>query len=106
MRCDNCNMIPIIEFNSPVDYLAALEAFDKMVKHGTMEIAYQNMPIDIMLAGGINLKEKFFHQFRCPECGTIYGMFVNMRAGGQIKIDERVFDPADYPDPPEKKEES
>lgn len=102
MRCEKCEMIPLVDFGSPADYMAALQSFHGMVLQGTVEPLYQSMPIDLMLAGGINTADKFFHQFRCKECGTIYGMFVNMKAGGQIKINEKVFDPTEYPD---KKEE-
>lgn len=101
-RCLNCKNIPITEFKSPADYMAALQSFDNMVKDGRLGITYQSMDIPTMLAGGINMMPRFFHQFICPQCGTIYGMFCNMKAGGQIKINEKIFDPADYPD---KKEE-
>ena len=47
--------------------------------------------------------EKLFHQFRCTKCGTIYGMLCNTHTGGQIKINDKVFDPADYPDKKEDK---
>ena len=39
---------------------------------------------------------------RCAKCGTIYGMLLNTRTGGQIKINDKVFNPDDYPDKPEK----
>ena len=47
--------------------------------------------------------EKLFHQFRCTKCGTIYGMLCNTHTGGQIKINDKVFDPADYHDKKEDK---
>ena len=34
---------------------------------------------------------------------TIYGMLCNTHTGGQIKINDKVFDPADYPDKKEDK---
>ncbi|MBR6102355.1 MAG: hypothetical protein IKP95_07995 [Ruminococcus sp.] len=98
MRCKDCEMIPLVDIPSPTDYLSAMQSFHGMILQGTMEAVYESMPIELMIAGGINTAQKFFHQFRCKNCGTIYGIFVNMTAGGQIKINDRVFDPADYPD--------
>ncbi|MBR1392986.1 MAG: hypothetical protein IJ561_04035 [Ruminococcus sp.] len=102
-RCANCRDIPITEFKSPADYMAALQSFDNMVKAGRLGITYQSMDIPTMLAGGINLMPRFFHQFICPDCGAVYGMLCNMKTGGQIKINEKVFDPSEYPDRKEEK---
>lgn len=98
-RCEKCEMIPLIDITSPVDYAAALQSFAGMVTAKEMEIVYQSFPIELLLRPAIIKKYKFFHQFRCKTCGTIYGMFMNTRAGGQIKINDKVFNPADYPDP-------
>lgn len=103
-RCEKCEMIPLVEFGSPADYAAALQSFAGMVMGGDMEIVYQSFPIELLLRPGMVKKTKFFHQFRCKNCGTIYGMFANTRVGGQIKINDKVFDPADYPDPEPKKD--
>jgi len=104
MRCNKCDMIPLEEFGSPADYMNALRSFHGMILDGSVEVVYESMPIELMLAGGINTCPKFFHQFRCKTCGTLYGMFANMTAGGQIKINEKVFDPRNYPDQPAGKE--
>ncbi len=98
-------MIPLTDITSPVDYAAALESFAGMVMAGDLKIVYQSFPIELLLRPAIIKKNKFFHQFRCNNCGTIYGIFMNTRAGGQIKINEKVFDPKDYPDPAEKSPE-
>lgn len=98
-RCEKCEMIPLVEFKAPADYAASLQSFAGMVMAGDMEIVYQNFPIELLLRPGIVKRNKFFHQFRCKNCGTIYGMFANTKVGGQIKINEKVFNPDDYPDP-------
>ncbi|WP_124100767.1 hypothetical protein [Ruminococcus sp. Marseille-P6503] len=99
MRCEQCGKIAVCEIKTPMEYSVVLEAFDRMVKAGELEIVYQTCPMDmILLRNGKFFAEKLFHQFRCTKCGTIYGMLVNTKRGGQIKINEKAFDPADYPD--------
>lgn len=98
-RCKKCEMIPLVEFKSPADYAACLQSFAGMVVAGDMEIVYQSFPIELLLRPAIVKKNKFFHQFRCRSCGTIYGILANTRVGGQIKINEKIFDPNNYPDP-------
>ena len=96
MRCMNCDIIPLTEIPTPADYMVSLETFIMMTKAGVLEIVYQNHPIELVFAGHTGNKVKFFHQFRCKNCGTIYGMFVNTLSGGEIKINDKVFDPAEY----------
>ncbi len=69
-----------------------------------VEMTYQTCPLDkIMDNDNKWYAEKLFHQFRCTKCGTIYGMLCNTHTGGQIKINDKVFNPADYPDKKEDK---
>ncbi len=98
MRCDRCEMIPLTELKTPADYMTAVEAFMRMEKAGEVERVYENYPLELVFAGMNDRRTKFFHQFRCTKCSTLYGMFVNITAGGEIRINEKVFDPADYPD--------
>jgi hypothetical protein len=70
-----------------------------MVLAGDAEIVYQNCAFDKLMDKENHwVKQKFFHQFRCTHCGTIYGMLFNVNVGGQIKINDKVFNPKDYPD--------
>ena len=100
MRCKQCEKVAVCEIKTPLEYSYALEALSKMVKAGELEITYQTCPMElIILKDGRFFADKLFHQFRCTKCGTVYGMFI---CGGEIKINDKVFDPSDYPD---KKEE-
>lgn len=100
MRCKKCSIIPVDDIGSPAEYFEALENFSIMCENGILEPVFESVPVSRMLGVGIESAKKYFHQFRCRDCGTIYGMFVNTACGGQIKINEKVFDPADYPDKP------
>ena len=102
MRCLQCENIPLVDIKSPADYIAALEAFSRMENAGFLEKVYENFPIEAIFTGNIGGKTKFFHQYRCTNCSTVYGMFVNTTIGGQIKINEKIFDPSEYEDKPEK----
>ena len=96
MRCEHCDIIPLTEFSDPDDYMMSVETFLMMTKAGVLEIVYQNHPLELVYTGHVGDKVKFFHQFRCKKCGTIYGMLANTLSGGEIRINEKVFDPADY----------
>lgn len=99
MRCEQCENIPECEIRTPIDYLNSIQAFGNMMRAGLLEVTYQTCPLEnIFDDEGRFYAEKLFHQFRCTKCGTIYGMFVNARGGGEIKINDKAFDPADYPD--------
>ena len=98
MRCEKCERIPLIEIDKPEEYVLCLDTFSSMVELGILEIVYQNYPAAAILTGNTNGQRKFLHQYRCKNCGTIYGMFVNTNIGGEIKINDRVFNPAEYPD--------
>ncbi len=99
MRCGQCEKIAVCEVRTPMEYIHVLECFDKMVKAGELEITFQSCPLDlVLLKNGKFFAEKLFHQFRCTKCGTIYGMFVNTKCGGEIKINDKVFNPDDYAD--------
>lgn len=109
MRCMQCDGIPLVEIKSPADYITALEAFSRMEDRGLLEKVYENFPIEAIFTGRTGGRTKFFHQYRCTGCSTVYGMFVNTTIGGEIKINEKIFDPSEYADKdeqPEKKEES
>ncbi len=85
--------------------MMAIEAFANMVKAGYLEPCYMSCPLDmIILPSGEFYGDRLFHQFRCTSCGTVYGMLVNTHLGGQIKINEKAFDPDDYPDKPDTEE--
>lgn len=99
MRCKQCEKVAVCEIKTPLEYSYALEALSKMVKAGELEITYQTCPMElIILKDGRFFADKLFHQFRCTKCGTVYGMFINTKCGGEIKINDKVFDPSDYPD--------
>lgn len=99
MRCEQCKDIPITEIRLPEDYRNCIISFRRMVAAGLLETVYETCPLDnIVDDKGRFYSEKIFHQFRCTKCGTIYGMLVNTHNGGQIKINEKAFDPADYAD--------
>lgn len=103
MRCKQCEKVAVCEIKTPLEYSYALEALSKMVKAGELEITYQTCPMElIILKDGRFFADKLFHQFRCTKCGTVYGMFINTKCGGEIKINDKVFNPSDYTD---KKEE-
>ena len=105
-RCDRCSMIPLVDIHTPQEYILCVGSMARTVLAGDAEIVFQNCPIDQLMSkeeDKIWSREKFFHQFRCTHCGTIYGMLFNTKTGGQIKINQKVFDPDDYPDPEEKK---
>lgn len=104
MRCEKCSVIPIDDIRSPAEYFEALENFTFMCDSGMLEPVFESVPVSKLLTEGVQTPKKYFHQFRCRDCGTIYGMFVNTACGGQIKMNEKVFDPAEYPDKPEKEE--
>ncbi len=99
MRCEQCSMVPVTDIHTPQEYILCVGSMARMVLSGDAEIVYQNCPIDqLMDKDNKWVKEKFFHQFRCTKCGTIYGMLFNTKVGGQIKINDKVFDPSQYPD--------
>lgn len=99
-NCAVCNKVPLVDIHTPQQYILCVGSLARMALNGDVEIVFQNCPLgDLMDKENNWRKEKFFHQFRCNKCGTIYGMLFNTRAGGQIKINEKVFDPADYPLP-------
>ena len=102
-RCEQCKNVPIAEIHNPTEYMLCVGSLARMCLAGEAEIVYQTCPLDqIMDSENRWYAEKIFHQFRCPKCGTIYGMLLNTRTGGQIKINDKVFNPDDYPDKPEK----
>ena len=98
MRCEKCSIIPVDDIRSPAEYFEALQNFAIMCEDGILEPVCESVPVSRMLTEGVQSAKKYFHQFRCKDCGTIYGMLVNTACGGEIKINEKVFDPADYPD--------
>ena len=94
MRCEQCEKIPLAEIHTPQEYMLCIGSLARMLLAGEVEMTYQTCPLDkIMDNDNKWYAEKLFHQFRCTKCGT----------GGQIKINDKVFDPADYPDKKEDK---
>lgn len=99
MRCEQCEKIPLCEITTPVDYLAAIDCFRRMIEAGELEATYQTCPLDlVILQNGKFFADRLFHQYKCTKCGTVYGMLVNTHLGGEIKINQKAFDPSDYPD--------
>ena len=100
MRCPICENIPLIEFHNPLEYMMAVNAVKSMVVSGNAEMIYQTCPLDeVMDKDGKFYSGRIFHQFQCAMSGTLYGMLANpLAGGGEIKINSKKFDPADYPD--------
>lgn len=106
MRCEKCRSVPLTDIHTPQEYILCVGSLTRMVLAGDAEIVYQNCPLDrLMDKNNRWVKQKLFHQFRCTGCGTVYGMLFNTSAGGQIKINDKIFDPEDYPDPSEKEKD-
>lgn len=96
-RCQQCKMIPIVQIHNPAEYVMCMDSFMGMVAKGDMEMVYATCPPDSIIdEQGRFYARKLFHQFRCTGCGTIYGMYVDATQGGEIKINDKVFDPNDY----------
>jgi len=90
-------MIPIAQIHNPQEYMICIDSFGRMVEKGEMELVYATCPLDTVIdEQGRFYSRKLFHQFRCTSCGTIYGMYVDATQGGEIKINDKIFDPDDY----------
>ena len=87
-----------MEIKTPQEYLMCVDSLQKMVDAGMAEIVFQTIPLHAV-RDEYNVwgAEKMFHQFRCTKCGTIFGMLINVNKGGQLLINEKVFNPDDYP---------
>ncbi len=98
-RCDQCELIPIVQIHNPAEYTLCVESFLRTVIKGDLEIVYASCPLEEVIdEQGRFYSRKLFHQFRCTKCGTIYGMYVDATQGGEIKINDKIFDPDDYED--------
>ena len=96
-RCEQCEMIPVVRIHNPTEYMMCAESFARTVAKGDLEMVYATCPLDRVIdEQGRFYTRKMFHQFRCTGCGTLYGMFVDATQGGEIKINDKVFDPDDY----------
>ena len=93
MRCEQCEKIPLVEIHTPQEYMLCIGSLARMLLAGEVEMTYQTCPLDKIMD----------NDNKCTKCGTIYGMLCNTHTGGQIKINDKVFDPADYPDKKEDK---
>lgn len=101
MSCEKCRPVHLGSIIDPGQYILCLNSFLKMQRDGDMELAFASSPIETILDGESHwTRNKYFHQFRCTHCGMIYGMLYNINTGGQVIINHKVFDPADYPDVP------
>ena len=99
MRCDQCKKIPVCDIRTPEEYMLCVSCLARELLAGNVEMVYQTCPLNkIMDEDNKFYAEKIFHQFRCTKCGTIYGMLINTHKGGQIKINDKIFNPDDYPD--------
>lgn len=91
------------EIRSPQEYLLCANALLGVLLSGDVEMTFASSPLGRIVDEDMKFTQsRYFHQFRCTTCGTIYGMLFDTQRGGEIKINEKVFNPADYPD---KKEE-
>lgn len=99
MRCEQCEKIPVCDIRTPEEYMLCVSCLARELLAGNVEMVYQTCPLNkIMDEDNKFYAEKIFHQFRCTKCGTIYGMLINTHKGGQIKINDKIFNPDDYPD--------
>ncbi|MBR1739248.1 MAG: hypothetical protein IJ737_03055 [Ruminococcus sp.] len=100
-ECDVCGSVPECFIRTPQEYLQCLDTVARMCIVGAAELVYESCPLNNIFDENNQWRAvRYFHQFRCRKCGTIYGMLFDVRGGGQIKVNHKVFDPADYPDPP------
>ncbi|MBO5558406.1 hypothetical protein [Ruminococcus sp.] len=98
-RCEQCENIMVREIRSPQEYLLCANSLVGLLISGDVEMTYSTCPLGRIVDEDMKFTMgKYFHQFRCTKCGTIYGMLFNTQRGGEIRINEKVFDPADYPD--------
>lgn len=105
IRCDQCKDVPLIEIKTPQEYLLCVQSLQRMVEAGMAEIVFQTIPLnEVVDEYNVFGAEKMFHQFRCTKCGTIYGMLINIHQGGQLMINQKVFNYSDYPDKPKAEE--
>ena len=95
-RCAVCGNIPLVQIHNPQEYMLCLDSFMRMVNAGDLTIVYQTCPLDEVIKDGIFYQQKLFHQFMCPACGFIYGMYVDATQGGEIKQNDKVFVPQEY----------
>lgn len=105
MSCNVCEKIKLKDsFKDVAEYAETVRLLDGMVKNGELEAAFLSCPFDRVFGnpdtGEIAFySRKMFHQVRCKKCGTIYGLICDTMLGdGQLKINSKVFNPADYPD--------
>jgi hypothetical protein len=95
-RCAICGDIPLVRIHNPQEYMLCLDSFMRMVNAGNISIVYQTCPLDEVIVDGKFYTQKLFHQFKCPACGAIYGMYVDATQGGEIKMNDKVFIPSEY----------
>ena len=95
-RCAVCGNIPLVQIHNPQEYMLCLDSFMRMVNAGDLTIVYQTCPLDEVIKDGKFYQQKLFHQFKCPACGCIYGMYIDATQGGEIKQNDKVFVPQEY----------
>ncbi len=95
-RCAICGKIPLVRIRTPQEYMMCLNSFMSMVLADDLEIVYQTCHLDEVIKGGKFYQQKIFHQFKCPACGSIYGMYVDATQGGEIKMNDKIFIPEEY----------
>lgn len=90
-------MIPLVMIHNPAEYAMCIDSFQRMIDKGEMELVYAICPLDMIIDDdGKFYTRKLFHQFRCTSCSTVYGMYVDATQGGEIKINDKIFDPDEY----------
>lgn len=95
-RCVICGQIPLVKIHTPQEYMLCLDSFMRMVNQKNLTIVYQTCPLDEVIRDGKFYQRKLFHQFKCPACGCIYGMYVDATQGGEIRQNDKVFIPGEY----------
>ena len=97
LYCDTCKIIPEAEIPDKANYFIAMKTLTAMVNAGDMELVYASCPLENIFDEKQQFRaQKYFHQLRCKDCGMIFGVFYNTKAGGQIKINSKIFNPDDY----------
>lgn len=104
-RCEQCENIMVREIRSPQEFLLCANSLVGMLIAGDVEMTFSTCSLGKIVDEDMKFTaDRYFHQFKCTKCGTIYGMFFDTRFGGEIRINDEVFDPSKYPD--KKKEEA
>ena len=68
-------MIPLVRIHNPNEYIMCIDSFQRMIDKGEMELVYATCPLDSVIdSEGRFYTRKLFHQFRCTNCSSVYGI--------------------------------